>query len=466
MLRINSKKIAFLLAFVGFFFASSAQTKQDSTNIPPFSGKKPFRHLSVGVNVGALNPSLIIGGSNDFLNPLTTFGFGANVHYQLNHFLGFQVDYLGGTLEGNQNKTSGNGGLPPQAKPVSSFKTNFDYVASGSVVLTFGNINWLHKKNYIIPYVSVGAGVTAFNVKIVPTGSTEPVPYGAHQPINQFFVPVAAGVRINLSTRLNLDLGYRMHFIDGDNLDGSPWYRTTPDISSTVHKDKFGYGFAGIEISLGKKNKPQMLFDNPAARMTDALQKQIDTVKQEQVKLSTDSDGDGVSDMFDKEPNTPAGCPVDAHGVSRDTDGDGVPDCKDKELITPTECQPVDANGVGKCPEPDCCKAIRDSLAAAVPACNLTSLPSISFKSNKTALSSDAKAMLATVASGLKSSAACSISITGYPAASKASQTICNKRNEMIKKYLVETEGISADRIDVSCEVGGGDINTVDIKSK
>src|SRR5258706_11895123 len=38
------------------------------------------------------------------------------------------------------------------------------------------------------------------------------------------------------------------------------------------------------------------------------------------------------------------------------SDGDGVPDCKDKQLITPTECQPVDADGVGKCPEPDCCK--------------------------------------------------------------------------------------------------------------
>src|SRR6185312_16160520 len=461
----NSKKFVFLLTFLGFFFASSAQTKQDYSDIKPFSGGSQFRKFSVGVNVGLLNPSLLIGGSNDFLNPQTTLGFGANVHYQLNHYIGFQADYLGGTLKGNQDKAPGNGGLPPQARPVSSFKTNFDYAASASVVLTFGNINWLRTKNFLVPYVSVGGGYTAFKVNIVPQGSTTSQPYNAHQPIKQFFVPVAAGVKINLSTRLNLDLGYRMHFVDGDNLDGSPWYRTTPDISSTVHKDKFGYGFAGLEISLGKKKKPQMLFDNPAARINNALQKQIDTVKAEQVKLSTDSDGDGVSDMFDKEPNTPAGCPVDAHGVSRDTDGDGVPDCKDKELITPTECQPVDANGVGKCPEPDCCKAIRDSLAA-VPACNLNSLPSISFKGKRLALSSDAKAMLATVASQLKSSAACSIIITGYPAASKASQAICNKRNDLIKKYLVETEGIGADRIDTNCEVGGGDINTVDIKTK
>lgn len=444
----------------------SAQTKQqDYTNIQPFSGKSQFRKFSIGVNVGALNPSLIIGGSNDFLNPLYTLGYGANVHYQLNHFLGFQVDYLGGSLKGNQEGGQGNGGIDYIIKPVNSFKTKFQYAVSASTQLTIGNINWLHKKNFIVPYIGVGAGYMAFNVKIVKTGSTTEEVYDAHQPITQFFVPVAVGARINLTTRLNLDLGYRMHFVDGDNLDGSPWYRTTPQYSSSVHKDKFGYAFAGLEISVGKKNKPQMLFDNPAARINSYLQNQIDTVKVEQKKLGTDSDGDGVSDMFDKEPNTPAGCPVDSHGVSRDTDGDGVPDCKDKELITPTQCQPVDADGVGKCPDPACCKAVLDSMAHMVPACNLN-LPSISFKGNSSSLTSDAKAMLSVVGAQLKGSASCSIVIDGYPAASKPSQAICNKRVESIKNYLIGTEGISADRIETNCIVGGGDTNTVDIKTK
>ena len=39
-------------------------------------------------------------------------------------------------------------------------------------------------------------------------------------------------------------------------------------------------------------------------------------------------DGDGVLDQLDREPNTPAGCPVDIIMVSRDTDGDGVPIAK------------------------------------------------------------------------------------------------------------------------------------------
>ena len=73
--------------------------------------------------------------------------------------------------------------------------------------------------------------------------------------------------------------------------------------------------------------------------------------------------------------------------------------------------------------------------------------------------------MLATIASKLKASANCNITVTGYPAASKASQALCSKRTTAIKQYLMEKEGISADRITTNCEVGGGDANTVDIKS-
>jgi hypothetical protein len=56
--------------------------------------------------------------------------------------------------------------------------------------------------------------------------------------------------------------------------------------------------------------------------------------------------------------------------------------------------------------------------------------------------------------------------ITGYPEASKISQAQCNKRIVAMKAYLTEKEGISADRVDINCEVGGGDANVVDIKAK
>jgi opacity protein-like surface antigen/outer membrane protein OmpA-like peptidoglycan-associated protein len=424
----------------------------------PFTGTSQFRKFSLGINVGALRPSIITGGSNDFTKPQYTLGYGADLKYQFTHRLGAQLDFVGGKLKGDNSKDYWNG-LPATDRPISSFETKMNYSFALSGVYTFGTINWLRATTKVVPYVTAGGGIVGYKptTKDRATGNTTAFDNG--KALNNFFVPVGVGLKFNLSEMINLDLGYRANIVDNDNFDGTYWH-------ADVHRDKFSYGFLGIEFAFGKKGQKQLMFDNPASKMNDILQSQITHIQTEvdSLKLGIiDTDGDGVADIFDKEPNTPAGCPVDAHGVTRDTDGDGVPDCKDKELITPTQCQPVDADGIGKCPDPECCKnmAMADSNK-----CHVLNLPSISFKGNRSALSSDAKAMLATVAAQLKDNAECGIIVTGYPAASKASQALCNKRGAAIKAYLTEKEGISADRVDIDCEVGGGDVNTVDIKSK
>ncbi|WP_139956116.1 OmpA family protein [Flavicella sediminum] len=58
-----------------------------------------------------------------------------------------------------------------------------------------------------------------------------------------------------------------------------------------------------------------------------------------------DTDGDGVADAFDKEPNTPVGALVYGNGVSVDTDKDGVADYMDD---CPLKFGSADRNG---CPE-------------------------------------------------------------------------------------------------------------------
>jgi opacity protein-like surface antigen/outer membrane protein OmpA-like peptidoglycan-associated protein len=426
----------------------------------PFTGSSQFRKFSVGINAGALRPSIVTGGSNDFTKPLYTFGYGANIKYQFTHLFGVQADFLKGNLKGNNDNDYWND-LPANDRKIASFKTDLNFALSLSGVFTFGNINWLSAKTRVVPYITAGGGLTHYEPVTVATGTTTEVPFFNGKTLHNFFIPVGVGLKFNLSDLINLDLGYRANIVDNDNFDG------TTTTHADVHKDKFSYGFLGIEFAFGKKPKKQLMFDNPPAQLRDSMQAQVNRLQTQvdtlNAKLSTvDSDGDGVPDQYDKEPNTPAGCPVDFRGVTRDTDGDGVPDCKDKQLITPTDCQPVDADGVGKCPDPECCK--NDSLQNN--ACLLLDLPSLSFKGKARSLNSDAKAMLATVASKLKSNADCSITVTGYPAATKASQSLCNKRVEAIKTYLTEKEGISADRIITSCEPGGGDTNVIDIKGQ
>ncbi len=269
---------------------------------------------------------------------------------------------------------------------------------------------------------------------------------------------VLAGVAIRLSKRINLALEDRFTIVKTDLLDGQRWQEHAwGDAVLTRDFDSYNYLSLGLNVNLGARSVEPLWWVNPLDYAYDELR------NHRNVKIPkndcNDADGDGVCDHLDREPNTPAGCPVDTHGVTQDTDGDGVPDCKDKQLITPTECQPVNPDGVGKCPEPECCK----NPVAVTPTCPCD-YPSLIYKGNATTLANDNKALLASVASKLKANPTCMISIFGYPEASKASQANCQKRLEAIKIYLIEKEGISADRITTNCEVGGGDKNTVDVK--
>jgi outer membrane protein OmpA-like peptidoglycan-associated protein len=172
-----------------------------------------------------------------------------------------------------------------------------------------------------------------------------------------------------------------------------------------------------------------------------------------------DADGDGVTDQFDREPNTPAGASVDAHGVSKDTDGDGVPDFKDKQLITPTECQPVDASGIGKCPEPPCCKV------PPVVACMMTSMPSIIFTKGSSKLTSSSESLLAALADRLKNNPSCKVLLTSYAEASKVSQQISWDRVNAIISYLTEKQGVAAERLFNRYGQTDGDMNVVDLSA-
>ena len=124
--RSNWKQTAFVVLLLAFAISAFAQkTAPAYKKVNPFTGSKEFRKFSIGINVGALSPSLIIGGSNDYANPITTFGFGGNLRYQFNHYFALQADVVSGTLKGNQE-----GAPTGTARPVTSFNTKLKYATS------------------------------------------------------------------------------------------------------------------------------------------------------------------------------------------------------------------------------------------------------------------------------------------------------------------------------------------------
>ena len=267
---------------------------------------------------------------------------------------------------------------------------------------------------------------------------------------------VITGVAIKVGKRINIALENRHTFIKDDLLDGQRWQeQARGDAVMTRDFDAHNMLSLGLNVNLGAKATEPLWWLNPLDYVYGELPKR--TLAKVKPKDCMDADMDGVCDHLDKEPNTPQGCAVTTQGVTLDTDGDGVPDCKDKELITPTQCQPVDADGVGKCPEPKCCDKVKDPTV--VKGCDF-SAPAIDFKGGSCDLSGTAKEALNTLAADMKANATCNVTVTAR-GETKANQKLADCRAGAIKKYLV-SKGVSESRINTTKDITT-DSNTADI---
>jgi outer membrane protein OmpA-like peptidoglycan-associated protein len=266
------------------------------------------------------------------------------------------------------------------------------------------------------------------------------------------------GFAHKLSDKFNLGIEQRFSYFFDDNMDGIAYGQGKDLLSFTTLRLNFNMGNSATHVQPLWWLNPNNFIYNELNRPTHM---------QLPKPVLPDADNDGVTDQFDLEPNTPAGCPVDTHGVSRDSDGDGVPDCRDKELLTQQTCFPVNADGVGNCPEPACCKELRDLIAqggGTKTDCAISSLPSIQFKSGAVALSKDAQTVLASAAGQIRSNPNCRVRVVGYGAADKRAQQLSWDRVNAVIRYMVEQQGISEDRFIFSYGTEGGDTNTVDLQ--
>jgi outer membrane protein OmpA-like peptidoglycan-associated protein len=282
-----------------------------------------------------------------------------------------------------------------------------------------------------------------------------------------FAATFGAGVQYRISRRVNISLEDRVTFFPTTNedlLDGQRWDENTIAIPGpgaigvpSQNKDGINYLSLGFNFNLGggSRNVEPLYWLNPLDYSYGELSTPRHMILPD--PILPDADGDGIADQFDKCPGTPAGVAVDSHGCPMDTDGDGVPDDRDKQLITPTECQPVDADGVGKCP----CHC--EGAIGGAPCGNIAP-GSIVFGSGSSRITPAMQSQLANLAAQMQAQPTCKVVVMGSAGGSKVAQQRSWDRVNAVIEYMSETNNIDRSRFIFQYE-GAASENSVNYRS-
>lgn len=131
---------------------------------------------------------------------------------------------------------------------------------------------------------------------------------------SSMYYTAAASLKYRLNANFDIEFRQDFNINDDDILDAAR--------STKQPFDMFMNTSLGVVYKLNNKNA-----DNYVWMDKDTYDVEDKEVKE--VNLFVDTDGDGVIDQFDKEPNTPRGAMVYGNGVAVDTDKDGFPDFSD-----------------------------------------------------------------------------------------------------------------------------------------
>lgn len=258
-------------------------------------------------------------------------------------------------------------------------------------------------------------------------------------------ISLGAGVAFKLNSQLSLGIEQRLSIPFSDDMDGVNAGQSNDLLSYTSLR-------GGITIGNSPKRTAPLWWLNPNNYLYNDLNAprhmQFPTV------VLPDADGDGVTDLFDREPNTPVGVLVDMNGVAKDSDGDGVPDSKDKDILTPARCFPVTINGIGNCPMPECCRELIGRGFACCFYCHVDTTchlegipPEIIFKQGSASLDSKSQQQLNMIAEKLSASPPCRLGLIAFGSSEKLISRLNRKRLNEIIDFLCNKLGTAEYRL-------------------
>ncbi len=415
-----------------------------------------------------------------------SYGGGLDLTHMFNSAFGLQANFLYGSLLGiaAKNKSSDGGQDPFSSLGFSEpvyFET--DLISGGlSAYINFNNLALaLIKANqttkhdrWLSIFGTIGVGVVNFDSQIkslssdtvysvAQTNAAGEVIGGLSRGISgtttALEAPFSLGAKLKLSRSFDLGLEVAMHVVNSDKLDAFVINQSTP---FKGNKDK--YAFTGLGLTykfVGKdKNNQYIEWKDPVEVMYDDFK----IVKDQVTRLSTDTDNDGISEMYDKEPNTPVGSKVYGDGTSVDTDNDGVPDARDKDLFTPAGCS-VDTAGIGmdidKDGVPDCLDKEANTAADAMvdlhgvtipkpPPNTGFIMPTVYFDTNSSTVKTTAYPDLAALAKYMQLRPEVKVQIVGNAdirGSESYNKGLGTKRANSVKDFLVTYYQIDESRI-------------------
>ena len=303
-------------------------------------------------------PSEIQWGAGIGLTKMFNSAFGLNLDYTLGRLLGRTVDRGGFAQDRQYWKQLG------FDQPV-YFKTNVFHQASINFYIDWLGLGTSYNKlirsqitgkpiksRRVALYTKVGVGLVRMSSQIYNVSNDKPINNnqylrGYTNKFTDVVFPLAMGLKFKLSQSFDMGIEGSFIFTNSDKMDAFVFdSKVNPDGSvvkslNKLNRDAYAYMNVSFAYKFGRigAQKEHVEWVNPLAFML------ANTPKPKEVNLK-DTDGDGVLDILDKEPNTPAGYAVDAHGVTLDSDHDGCPDSKDPEPFSSPQYPIVDCKNV------------------------------------------------------------------------------------------------------------------------
>ncbi|GCD77664.1 hypothetical protein JCM31826_11460 [Thermaurantimonas aggregans] len=256
----------------------------------------------------------------------TVAGYGHITKF-INPFFGLQAALTAGRVTGTPGTQSGN--IPGR-----------HFIGSIIVPEINASINFINafrigevrptKHSFI---GSVGYGFAIYDYEVYINNTPTPNYTAGFNWRQAVAVPVGFNYKYRLSNTWDFDAGIKGFFFNSDLIDGTVYGSTNDQVIFTSVGATYNFG-----TKAGKKES--VVYRSPVSDLYEFTA----SVRRDMDKITKDDDGDGVPNMFDKEPNTAKGAVVDGAGRALDVDGDGIPDHLDEDPFSPKGAK-VDSKG-------------------------------------------------------------------------------------------------------------------------